>query len=63
MNQLDAFRLIDEQLTLDFLGGNIGLARIKQLTKAHRVLQKTISKRAIATIKREHEERLMRGDI
>ncbi|MDD5349261.1 MAG: hypothetical protein PHQ12_03525 [Chthoniobacteraceae bacterium] len=62
MNQLEAFRIIDEQLTRDLKNGNAPGVLGVPFHRAHLVLKKTLEKRERAARKREREERLMKGE-
>ena len=53
MNQLEAFRLIADQIASDFIKGHVPPEKAKLLRKAYRVLKNTIRKREVATAKRE----------
>lgn len=64
MNQLEAFRILDKQITDDIRDYCRRFGREPgDLMQAHRVLQKVILKRARQAVKRDREERLMKGEL
>ena len=65
MTQTEAFALIDAQLERDFKNCNAprNAKDARLLIRAHTVLKLTLVRRKRAALKREREERLMKGEI